>query len=130
MAGTGGARPGAGRKPKAINRIIHASPIQLAEGKISERLPWLVDKMLELAEGVYRERTMPDGVTRVVYQERPDRQAITDLLDRIMGKAVQPISLVDKVREMAAAGGYTDEETEAAVAEAQRVMKVRGSARG
>lgn len=130
MTGKGGARPGAGRKPKAINRIIHANPIQVAEATISERLPWLVGKMLELADGVYRERTMPDGVTKVVYQERPDRQAITDLLDRIMGKAVQPISLVDKVREIAAAQGLSDEETAEAVAEAERITKASGRARG
>lgn len=125
----GGARPGAGRKPKGVKRATYASPIQQAEAKISERLPWLVDKLLELAEGVEVERTDSHGRKRV-YSEKPDRQAIDSLMDRIMGKPVQPISLVDKVREMAAAEGFTDEETEAAVAEAMRVVKVPSRARG
>lgn len=128
MAGKGGARPGAGRKPKGIKRVIHASPIQAAEAKISQKLPWLVDKLLELAKGVEVEKRDRRGLCQV-YSEPPDREAIKYLMDRVMGKPVQPISLVDKVRELAAAEGFTDEETALAVAEAQRIMKAPSSAR-
>lgn len=133
----GGARPGAGRKPggggvtntgRPAKRRIYESPIREAESKIKDRLPWLVDKMLELADGVWEEKQIGDAAV-IVYKNRPDRQAISDLLDRIMGKAVQPISLVDKVREMAAAEGLTDEETEAAVAEAQQIVRAPRRAR-
>jgi hypothetical protein len=128
MAGKGGARPGAGRKPKGIKRVIHASPIQVVEAKISEKLPWLADKLFELAEGVQVQKTDRRGRTRI-YSEPPDRQAIEYLMDRVMGKPTQPISLVDKVREMAAAEGLTDEETAAAVTEAERIMKAPTRAR-
>lgn len=129
MAGRGGARPGAGRKPKGIKRVIHASPIQAAEAKISEKLPWLVDKLLELAEGVEVEKRDRQGRVRV-YSEIPDREAIKYLMDRVMGKPMQPVSLVDKVREMAVAGGLTDDEVAEAIAEAERITKAPSSARG
>lgn len=130
MAQRGGKRPGAGRKPQGVKRALHQTPVQLAEAKIAAKLPWLVDKLLELADGVYREKTLPDGVTGIVYQERPDRQAAEYLIDRIMGKPTQPISLVDKVRELAAQAGLTDDEAAEAVAEAEKIMKAPGSARG
>jgi hypothetical protein len=127
MAGKGGARPGAGRKPAGIKRVIHASPIQIVEAKISAKLPWLADKLFELAEGVQVQKIDRKGHRRI-YSEPPDRQAIESLIDRVMGKPTQPVSLVDKVREMAAAEGFTDEETAAAVAEAERVTKARRGA--
>lgn len=126
MVGRGGKRPGSGRPPK---RVVNESPIRAAEKKIADRLPWLVDKLLELAEGIHEEKTIGDGAV-LVYKRPPDRQAAEYLMDRIMGKPTQPISLVDKVREMAAAEGFTDEETALAVAEAERLMKATGSARG
>lgn len=126
MAGRGGKRAGSGRPPK---RVINETPIRVAERKIRDRLPWLVDKLFELAEGVHVEKRLGDG-TAIVYQERPDRQSIEYLIDRMLGKPTQPISLVDKVREMAAAEGFTDEETEAAVAEATRLTKAPSRARG
>lgn len=87
MSGRGGKRPGAGRPPK---RILNESPIRVAEQKIFDRLPWLVDKLMELAEGVEIQRTDRQGQTRI-YSEPPDREAIKYMVDRVLGKAMQPI---------------------------------------
>lgn len=85
MAGqNGGARPGAGRKPKEEKFKI---PIARAEKKIADRLPWLVDKALELADGVYVEKIGINGP--MVYQQAPDYKAIAYLIDRIMGKPTE-----------------------------------------
>lgn len=84
MAGTGGARPGAGRKRKAEK---FETQIQKAEGMIADRLPWLVDKAMELAEGVVVEK--PGLTGPVVYQLPPDMGAIKYLVDRIMGKPTE-----------------------------------------
>ena len=108
MAGRGGARPGAGRKPKAEK---FARPIAAAEKRIADKLPFLIDKQFELAEGVplidnskalkYLIETIqtacPDAerVERVVaelkqfFSTAPDRQAIQYLVDRIMGKPTE-----------------------------------------
>lgn len=125
MAGRGGKRPGSGRPPK---RVINESPIRAAERKIADRLPWLVDKLMELAEGIHEEKAIGDGAV-MVYKRPPDRQAAEYLIDRIMGKPTQPISLVDAVRAMAAQEGLTDEETAEAVAEAERIMGASSGAR-
>jgi hypothetical protein len=119
MAGTGGRRPGAGRKPKAFKRIVNETPIQVAEGKIRDRLPWLVDKMLELAEGVYEERSVAEGV-QIVYKQPPDRQAIAYLIDRVMGKASQPVEIIGAIRDWARSSGVDED---AAVAEAEQYLK-------
>ena len=84
MAGTGGARPGAGRKKKTAK---FETQIQKAESMIADRLPWLVEKAMELAEGVAVEKYNSAGVP-MVYQLPPDMQAIKYLVDRIMGKPV------------------------------------------
>lgn len=130
----GGARPGAGRKRKAVRveKARHAapdSPIQQAESKIRDNLPWLVDKLFELAEGVYEEKPMGDGIV-IVYKNRPDRKSCEYLINRALGMPTQPVSIVDTVRALAAQEGYSDEETAAAVAEAERLMKVPALARG
>jgi hypothetical protein len=77
--------------------------------------------MFELADGVLVEREDKEG-NRFVYRERPDFKALAYLIDRIMGKPVQPISLVDAVRAVAIREGMSDAEVEAAVAEAERIM--------
>jgi hypothetical protein len=88
MAGRGGRRPGAGRKPKGLRLAQHLTPIQAAEGRICDKLPWLVDKLFELADGVYAEKQLANGVS-LVYQQVPDRRSITYLIDRVLGKAVE-----------------------------------------
>lgn len=66
----------------------HAGAIAKAEKKIADKLPWLIDQMMELATGVLVEETDKDGVPRV-YQRPPDRQAIEYLANRIMGKPTE-----------------------------------------
>jgi hypothetical protein len=85
MAQNGGARPGAGRKPKEEK---FKQPIAKAEKRIADRLPWLVDQMMELAEGVVVQEFDKDGEPRI-YQRPPDYKAIAYLLDRIMGKPTE-----------------------------------------
>jgi hypothetical protein len=85
MAGTGGARPGAGRKRKTQK---FETQIQKAESMIADRLPWLVDKAMELADGVAVEKYNSMGVPQV-YQLPPDMTAIKYLVDRIMGKPTE-----------------------------------------
>lgn len=85
MAGTGGARPGAGRKRTAVK---HATAIQQAEGKIVDRLPFVIDKLFELAEGVAVEKINNTGGL-VVYQLPPDLGALKYLADRVMGKPTE-----------------------------------------
>ena len=84
MAGPGGARPGAGRKRKTAK---FETQIQKAESMIADRLPWLVDKAMELADGVYVEK--PGLTGPLVYQLPPDMGAIKYLVDRIMGKPTE-----------------------------------------
>lgn len=83
--GHGGAREGAGRKPKDEKFKI---PIAKAEKKIADKLPWLVDKAMELAEGVVLQEFDKDGTPRI-YQRPPDMNAIKYLVDRIMGKPTE-----------------------------------------
>lgn len=99
MAGpNGGARPGAGRKRKAQK---FETQIQKAEGMIADRLPWLVEKAFELAEGVAVEKVNAQGYP-MVYQLPPDLGAIKYLADRIMGKPTErkELSLDKPLSEM------------------------------
>lgn len=85
MAQNGGARPGAGRKKKSEK---FETQIQRTEKKIADKLPWLADKALELAEGVVVQEFDREGIPRV-YQRPPDMGAIKYLIDRIMGKPTE-----------------------------------------
>lgn len=104
MSGRGGTRPGSGRPPK---HVIHESNIRIAERKIHDRLPWIVDKLLELVEGVYEEKSVGDGAT-IVYKTRPDRQSAEYLIDRVMGKPVQPVDITQHIAEIAADFGVPE----------------------
>jgi hypothetical protein len=86
MATNGGARPGAGRKAKAEK---FKQPIARAEKRIADKLPYLIDKMFELADGVLVEDINPVTFKASVYREKPDRAALVYLIDRIMGKPVE-----------------------------------------
>jgi hypothetical protein len=82
----GGARPGAGRKPKAEK---YRPAINKAEKKIVDKLPSIVDSMIDLAEGVkVEEIDLLTGEPRV-YSRPPDRAACQYLIDRILGKPVE-----------------------------------------
>ena len=91
MGQNGGARPGAGRKPKDEKFKL---PIAKAEKKIADKLPWLVDQALELAAGVVVQEMDATGAPRI-YQKPPDREAIKYLLDRIMGKPTDRKEIVN-----------------------------------
>lgn len=121
MAGSGGARPGAGRKSRAEK---FARPIAAGEKRIADRLPELIDNMLMLANGGYErveEQWAPAGslyvgsgeFQRRMYPYKPsdelvlvkrtvsvadrDRAANEYLINRIMGKPTerQEVSGVD-----------------------------------
>lgn len=82
--GHGGARQGAGRKPRASK---HAGAIADAEQKIADQLPKLVENLLKLAQGVLvqTETEDADGGPEI-YLTAPDRAANVYLIDRILGK--------------------------------------------
>lgn len=65
-----------------------ARPVAAAEKRISDALPTLIDKMLELANGVTVSETDQRGA-EVIYTRPPDRQAAEYLLNRIMGKPTE-----------------------------------------
>lgn len=85
MGQNGGARPGAGRKPKDEKFKL---PIAKAEKRIADRLPLLIDRALELADGVTVQEVDKDGGV-AVYTKPPDLKAIIYLVDRIMGKPTE-----------------------------------------
>jgi hypothetical protein len=84
--GHGGAREGAGRKAKPDKFKV---PIAKAEKKIADKLPMLIDKALELAEGVLIEDFNIVTMETSIYQKPPDLGAIKYLVDRIMGKPTE-----------------------------------------
>lgn len=108
MTQRGGRRPGSGRKPMGLKRVLHQTPVQLAEAKIAQKLPWLVDKLIELVEGVEVERVDRQGERRI-YSQPPDRQAAEYLIDRVMGKSTQTIDVTHQVEEIAADFGVEPE---------------------
>jgi hypothetical protein len=77
---------GPGRPRKADK---HAGAIAKAEKQIADRLPLLIEKMFELANGVtVTDVNIVTGET-TVYEKPPDRAAIQYLVDRIMGKPTE-----------------------------------------
>jgi hypothetical protein len=84
--------------------VVIETPIRAAERKIADRLPWLLDKLFELAEGIYEQKEIADDVV-IVYKRPPDRQAAEYLVDRVMGKPTQPIDVYDAARQLAEARG-------------------------
>lgn len=97
MAGSGGARPGAGRKRKSEK---FAGEIAKAERRIADRLLLCIDNMQALADGIFVEEMTIEGA-RIVYQRPPDRQANEYLINRIMGKPTErrELSMPDKPLE-------------------------------
>jgi hypothetical protein len=63
-------------------------PIAAAEQKITDNLPMIVDRMIELVNGVTVQETDSHGNARV-YSLPPDREAGRYLMDRVMGKPLQ-----------------------------------------
>lgn len=77
--------PGGPGRPR--KRDANAGAITRAEKQIRDRLPEVVDKMLELAMGVLVEEQTLEG--RFIYQKPPDYKAAAYLIDRIMGKPTE-----------------------------------------
>lgn len=82
---SGGKRPGAGRPAK---KTKYAAPIARAEKRIVDKLPLLIDRMFELADGVAVQDIDNEGGVNV-YIKPPDRQAAEYLINRIMGKPTE-----------------------------------------
>lgn len=73
-------------RPKTRDK--HAGAIARAEKQIADKLPTLIDRALELAEGVTVKEIDKDGGINI-YTKPPDRQAIEYLVNRIMGKPTE-----------------------------------------
>jgi hypothetical protein len=87
MAGpNGGARPGAGRKPKAQ---VYENEITKADKRIAKNLVRYIENMERLADGVIIQETNIVTGDQQVYQEPPNRQANEYLINRIMGKPTE-----------------------------------------
>jgi hypothetical protein len=87
--GRGGARAGAGRKPKAQKFVAEVAD---AERRIVDRLPQLIDNMFLLADGVTVQTVDDEGGMRV-YTRPPDRKANEYLINRILGTPTQRIEV-------------------------------------
>jgi hypothetical protein len=77
----GGARPGAGRKPRAVR---NGTAIQQAEQLIKDRLPDIIGKMVALTED-------PDKGVRL--------KACIYLTDRVWGKPTQAVEMSGEAGE-------------------------------
>ncbi len=116
MAGTGGARPGAGRKRKAVK---HVTAINQAEAQIKDRLPDIVDALMASAVGLWVEQKdslgnvleNPDGTTKV-YRTNPDVKAGMYLVDRILGKPTERTEDLTKDKQLKILIEYADSETD------------------
>src|SRR3954471_1516522 len=84
----GGARPGAGRKPKPTTRIVN-DVNRIARDKIGEWLPGLLDQLYALAVGVRMRDVRPDGSEVEYYETARDRQACEYLVNRVLGKPTE-----------------------------------------
>lgn len=78
-------QPGGPGRPKKQDK--HAGAIAKAEKRIVDKLPLLIDKMFELADGVTVQVVDDGGAT--IYARPPDRGALVYLVDRIMGKPTE-----------------------------------------
>jgi hypothetical protein len=87
-AKSGGGRRGAGRKTRAE---LYARPIRDAENRIADRLPFIIDKLFELGEGIMVQEQTENGPR--VYAKPPDRQSLEYLANRVMGKPTENVDL-------------------------------------
>jgi len=83
-------QPGQSGNPKGRPKKSekHAGAVAKAEKQIADRLPMLIGKMLELAEGVTVQEIDKEG-NETIYTRPPDRQAAEYLINRIMGKPTE-----------------------------------------
>jgi hypothetical protein len=83
--GHGGRRPGAGRKRTRVELV---PVIEEADLQIAGRLPHLIEKLFELAEGVNVQGCSLDGEEKV-YTRPPCYKSLSYLVDRVMGRPTQ-----------------------------------------
>lgn len=85
----GGARPGAGRKPKLVK---YERPVNAAEKQIVDHLPAIVAAQVKLALGQILvqedDPNAPEG-TPEIYAVPPSERAGQYLMNRIMGRPVE-----------------------------------------
>jgi len=118
----GGARPGAGRPPRVDREAIqqakakaadrtagsviakieeiereaeHLATIAEVEAKIGTKALALIDRLVELSEGVQVQETDRRGETKT-YTRPPDRDACRYLLDRFMGRIPDRAEMLPK----------------------------------
>lgn len=84
--GHGGARPGAGRRPRPKQ---HEQAIEAAEAQIVEALPNVIGALLELSLGITVQEVDEKTGAINVYTRPPDGKAGMYLVDRILGKPTQ-----------------------------------------
>jgi len=80
--------PGGPGRPR--KREKHAGAISKAEKQIADRLPELINNLLELAGGVLVEEVDESGKPRV-YRRPPDRAANEYLINRVLGKPTERV---------------------------------------
>ncbi len=80
---------------RPAKRQKYSAPIAEAEDLIADKLPHLIKKTMELAEGVFAEKRQRGSGETVVYRTIPDIKALQFLIDRIMGKAAFEPAEVD-----------------------------------
>lgn len=89
------------RAKKPITGDIRAAlDIPGVEEAIKSRLPTLIQRMFDLAEGVIMVETRTDKdsgeLVQRVYQCAPDRQALQFLIENVIGKTPQRIEMTGK----------------------------------
>lgn len=78
---------GRDRKLRGRNLEVQRKKVEHKINKaLLKKTPWLLDKMFELAEGLYLLDKHEAGRQIRYYKIIPDRQAITYLIDRAIGK--------------------------------------------
>ena len=80
-------QPGGPGRPKKADK--HAGAIARAEKQIADKLPDLIARMFELANGVPTTDVNIITGEKTVYEKPPDRAALVYLIDRIMGKPTE-----------------------------------------
>lgn len=79
--------PGGPGRPRKEHKF--AGPIAAAEQQIVDRLPDLIERMFELAEGITVQEVDKKTGGLKVYSRPPDREAARYLIDRILGKPTE-----------------------------------------
>lgn len=87
------------RKKKSAD-LKAAMEIPEVEEAIKARLPVLIQRMFDLAEGVIMVETRTDNETgelvQRIYQVAPDRQALQFLIENVIGKTPQRVEMTGK----------------------------------